>query len=166
MVYYIKTTPEVAKRFASLELRNALKDGNIALWMSDLDAVPGDTLAERAAYVGGSLLTPKECADEFFGRTTNYAQCYTPEYYGGKGSTTKDTNDTENSSKDSDVNPSGKNSTNANGNASGIEAKDDSNYSASAFTPKVEGSVSENPDNTDSEKADETEEASSDKNNE
>ena len=134
MIYYIKTTPEVAKRLANLSLRNALKDGNIALWMSDLNSVPGDTLAERAAYVGGALLTPKACAEEYYGKTDEYAYCYTPEYFGGN----KD--DAEDNSKDDDASADGGNH-DSNGNEQSQAAVSDSDYSASAFTPSVDGSI-------------------------
>lgn len=84
MVYYIKVTPEVAKRFCNLALRNTTKDGNVLLWMGDLDQVPGDTLKERAAYVGGALLDANKANREYWGTTDGYEVCYTPEYYGGK----------------------------------------------------------------------------------
>lgn len=83
MVYYIKVTPEVAKRFCNLALRNTTKDGNILLWMGDLDQVPGDTLKERAAYVGGALLDANKANREYWGTTDGYEECYTPEHYGG-----------------------------------------------------------------------------------
>lgn len=83
MIYYIKVTPEVAKRFCNLNLRNVTKDGNILLWMSDLNTVPGDTIADRAKYVGGALLTANEANDEYWGYTKGYTSCYTPSYYGG-----------------------------------------------------------------------------------
>lgn len=82
MVYYIKVTPEIAKKFASVKLRNQTKDNNILLWIGDLNAVPGDTIAERAKYVGGALLTPDEARCEYFGEEGyTPAQCYTPDYY-------------------------------------------------------------------------------------
>lgn len=84
MVYYIKVTPGVAKRFCNLALRNTTKDGNILLWMGDLDQVPGDTLKERAAYVGGALLDANKANKEYWGTTDGYEECYTPEHYGGK----------------------------------------------------------------------------------
>ena len=70
MIYYIKVTPEVAKRFCNPVLRNRTKDGNILLWMGDLNQVPGDTLKERANYVGGALLTTNQ-ADYFGGQKDN-----------------------------------------------------------------------------------------------
>ena len=36
MIYYIKVTPEVAKRFCNPVLRNRTKDGNILLWMGEI----------------------------------------------------------------------------------------------------------------------------------
>lgn len=155
MIYYIKTTPEVAKRYANLELRNALKDGNIALWMGDLDSVAGDTLAERAAYVGGALLTPKQCADEFYGKTDDFAYCYTPEYFGGK----KSTDDAGGSLASNSAGSSDADKTGANGSGSSSEAVSSSNYSASAFTPSVDGAAMAGDNNT-NENSDEPEKGS------
>lgn len=87
MVYYIKVTPAVAKRFADVSLRNATKDGNVLLWMGDLNMVPGATLRERAEYVGGALLSGNDAAEEYLGTVENPAPCHTPEYLGGEPST-------------------------------------------------------------------------------
>lgn len=84
MIYYIKVTPEVARRFCNPVLRNRTKDGNILLWMGDLNQVPGDTLKERANYVGGALLTTNQANDEYWGYTDDLAGCYTPDYSGGQ----------------------------------------------------------------------------------
>lgn len=89
MVYYIKVTLEVAKKFCSLSLRNATKDGNILLWMADLNSVPGDTIAQRAEYVGGALLTANEANDEYWGYTDEYSECHTPDYLGGESAEEK-----------------------------------------------------------------------------
>lgn len=84
MIYYIKVTPEVARRFCNPVLRNRTKDGNILLWMGDLNQVPGDTLKERANYVGGALLTTNQANDEYWGYTDDLAGCYTPDYSEGR----------------------------------------------------------------------------------
>lgn len=82
MVYYIKVTPEIAKKFANVKLRNQTKDNNVLLWIGDLNTVPGDTIAERTKYVGGALLTPDEARCEYFGEEGyTPAQCHTPDYY-------------------------------------------------------------------------------------
>ena len=98
MIYYIKVTPEVAKRFCNLVLRNKTKDGNILLWMGDLNQVPGDTLKERANYVGGALLTTSQANGEYWGYTDDLAECYTPDYFGGQ----KDTSGSEATDKGSE----------------------------------------------------------------
>lgn len=98
MIYYIKVTPEVAKRFCNPVLRNRTKDGNILLWMGDLNQVPGDTLKERANYVGGALLTTNQANDEYWGYTEDLAGCYTPDYFGGQKD--NDTSDSEETSED------------------------------------------------------------------
>lgn len=76
----IKVTPKVAKLFANLQMRNKTRDGNYILWMSDLDTVPGDTIADRAAYVGGALLTPMETKMECQGTAAQYKSVSTPVY--------------------------------------------------------------------------------------
>ena len=56
-------------------------DGNYLLFQSALSKVEGNTLSERCAAVGGSLITPLEVAGEVNG--TSCASCYTPKEYGG-----------------------------------------------------------------------------------
>lgn len=76
----VKVTTKVAKMFANLNLRNKTRDGNYIIWMTDLDSVPGVTLAERVKYVGGALLTPEEAKAERNGTAETYAYVYTPVY--------------------------------------------------------------------------------------
>lgn len=131
MVYYIKVTPEVAKRFCNLALRNTTKDGNILLWMGDLDQVPGDTLKERAAYVGGALLDANKANSEYWGTTDGYEECYTPGYYGGKPRVNTDNADagsTDSADKSGDMQP-----------GTGQESSADSELNADTNTNEQEG---------------------------
>lgn len=131
MVYYIKVTPEVAKRFCNLALRNTTKDGNILLWMGDLDQVPGDTLKERAAYVGGALLDANKANSEYWGTTDGYEECYTPEYYDGKPRVNTDNADagsTDSADKSGDMQP-----------GTGQESSADSELNADTNTNEQEG---------------------------
>lgn len=131
MVYYIKVTPEVAKRFCNLALRNTTKDGNVLLWMGDLDQVPGDTLKERAAYVGGALLDANKANSEYWGTTDGYEECYTPEYYGGKTRVNTDNTDagsTDSADNSGDMQP-----------GTGQESSADSELNADTNTNEQEG---------------------------
>lgn len=76
----IKVTTKVAKLFANLALRNKTKDGNYIIWMTDIDSVPGLTLADRVSYVGGALLSPMEAKAERNGTANPPASVYTPVY--------------------------------------------------------------------------------------
>lgn len=76
----IKVTTKVARLYANLQLRNKTYDGNYIIWMTDLNSVPGATLAERVAYVGGAMLTPQEAKEERNGTAKSYARVYTPIY--------------------------------------------------------------------------------------
>lgn len=131
MVYYIKVTPEVAKKFCNLALRNTTKDGNILLWMGDLDQVPGDTLKERAAYVGGALLDANKANSEYWGTTDGYEECYTPEYYGGRPRVNTDNADagsTDSADNSGDMQP-----------GTGQESSADSGLNADTNTNEQEG---------------------------
>lgn len=76
----IKVTTKVARLYTNLQLRNKTYDGNYIIWMTDLNSVPGATLAERVAYVGGAMLTPQEAKEERNGTAKSYARVYTPIY--------------------------------------------------------------------------------------
>lgn len=76
----VKVTTRVAARFANLQLRNKTYDGNYIIWMTDINNVPGDTLADRVKYVGGAILTPTEAKAERNGTAEEYAQVFTPVY--------------------------------------------------------------------------------------
>lgn len=78
MAFYIKVTKEVADRMSLTELRNKTKDGNVLLWQADVAYLPGDTVFERAAVVGGICLTPQVAKEEIDG-TDNPVQVFTPE---------------------------------------------------------------------------------------
>lgn len=92
MPYYVKVTKKVREALlpAYLVVQRTF-DGNYLLFQSALSKVEGNTLSERCAAVGGSLITPLEVAGEVNG--TSCASCYTPKEYGGD----EDENNTEGS---------------------------------------------------------------------
>lgn len=82
MPYYVKVTKKVREALlpAYLVVQRTF-DGNYLLFQSTLSKVEGNTLSERCAAVGGSLITPLDVAGEVNG--TSCASCYTPKEYGG-----------------------------------------------------------------------------------
>lgn len=82
MPYYVKVTKKVREALlpAYLVVRRTF-DGNYLLFQSALSKVEGNTLSERCAAMGGSLITPLDVAGEVNG--TSCASCYTPKEYGG-----------------------------------------------------------------------------------
>lgn len=82
MPYYVKVTKKVREALlpAYLVVQRTF-DGNYLLFQSALSKVEGNTLSERCAAVGGSLITPLDVAGEVNG--TSSAPCYTPKEYGG-----------------------------------------------------------------------------------
>lgn len=82
MPYYVKVTKKVREALlpAYLVVQRTF-DGNYLLFQSALSKVEGNTLSERCAAVGGSLITPLEVAGEVNG--TSCTSCYTPKEYGG-----------------------------------------------------------------------------------
>lgn len=82
MPYYVKVTKKVREALlpAYLVVQRTF-DGNYLFFQSVLSKVEGNTLSERCAAVGGSLITPLEVAGEVNG--TSCASCYTPKEYGG-----------------------------------------------------------------------------------
>lgn len=82
MPYYVKVTKKVREALlpAYLVVQRTF-DGNYLLFQSALSKVEGNTLSERCAAVGGSLITPLDVAGEVNG--TSCASCYTPKKYGG-----------------------------------------------------------------------------------
>lgn len=89
MPYYVKVTKKVREALlpAYLVVQRTF-DGNYLLFQSALSKVEGNTLSERCAAVGGSLITPLDVAGEVNG--TSCASCYTPKEYGGDEDTTED----------------------------------------------------------------------------
>lgn len=82
MPYYVKVTKKVREALLPIYLVvQRTFDGNYLLFQSALSKVEGNTLSERCAAVGGSLITPLEVAGEVNG--TSCASCYTPKEYGG-----------------------------------------------------------------------------------
>lgn len=82
MPYYVKVTKKVRETLlpAYLVVQRTF-DGNYLLFQSALSKVEGNTLSERCAAVGGSLITPLDVAGEVNG--TSCASCYTPKECGG-----------------------------------------------------------------------------------
>lgn len=82
MPYYVKVTKKVREALlpAYLVVKRTF-DGNYLLFQSALSKVEGNTLSERCAAVGGSLITPLDVVGEVNG--TSCASCYTPKEYGG-----------------------------------------------------------------------------------
>lgn len=105
MTYYIKVTTDIARQLVNINTRNETADGNILLWMNDLNSIQGRTLAERAERVGGALLTPEQAKEEISG-ANSYANVYTPSYYGGAGKESGNTNEStdENTNESTDEN--------------------------------------------------------------
>lgn len=89
MAFYIKVKKETARRFVALPLRTNTADGCVLLWQADLNSVPGDTIQERAAAVGGLALTPNEAFEETSG--VNNRPLPSDESGAGEGGTTVDT---------------------------------------------------------------------------
>lgn len=82
MPYYVKVTKKVREALLPTYLVvQRTFDGNYLLFQSALSKVEGNTLSERCAAVGGSLITPLDVAGEVNG--TSCASCYTPKEYGG-----------------------------------------------------------------------------------
>jgi hypothetical protein len=104
----IKVTTKVAKLFANLALRNKTKDGNYIIWMTDINSVPGLTLADRVSYVGGALLSPMEAKAERNGTANPPATVYTPIYLDkdaeAEASSTKTTETAEGTTDDNSGN--------------------------------------------------------------
>lgn len=83
MAFYIKVTKQVADALKLTAIRNKTADGNVLLWQADIAGIPGDTVFERAAEVGGVCLSPQAAKTEIEG-TDNPAQVSTPEQYMNK----------------------------------------------------------------------------------
>ena len=80
MAFYIKVTKQVADKLGVTAIRNKTADGNVLLWQADVTAMPGETIFERAAYVGGVCLQPIQAKEETDG--TEYpVEVYTPDYF-------------------------------------------------------------------------------------
>ena len=80
MAFYIKVTQDVATALDLTEDRNKTADGNVLLWQADIAGIPGDTVFDRAAAVGGVCLTPQQAKAEIEGVDTP-AEVSTPEEY-------------------------------------------------------------------------------------
>lgn len=81
MAYYIKVAKKVAEKIgAPVENRNITSDGNILLWQADLNIIPGETIFDRAAFVGGVAMMAVQAKEEIVG-TSDPAEVTIPEYY-------------------------------------------------------------------------------------
>lgn len=89
MGYYVKVTKAVAEQILEKGVKaTQTKDGNCLLWQSELNGLEGANLSERAANVGGALLSAAEAKNETDGSGEG-VYCFTPVAYGGKGDTRK-----------------------------------------------------------------------------
>ena len=93
MAYYIKVTQEVADALGVTTIRNRTADGCVLCWQADLDGTPGATIADRAASVGGALLSARQAKAETDGTAETPASVFTPERY--KDSVDEETSDKE-----------------------------------------------------------------------
>lgn len=85
MAYYIKVAKEVADKIgAPVENRNKTADGNILLWQADLNIIPGETIEDRAAFVGGVAMPGQSAKAEIDGTAVPPAEVTIPEYYQDK----------------------------------------------------------------------------------
>lgn len=81
MAYYIKVNKLVADKIgAPVDNRNRTTDGNILLWQADLNSIPGETIFDRASYVGGVTLRAIEAKAEIDG-TADPVEVTIPERY-------------------------------------------------------------------------------------
>lgn len=95
MAYYIKVTKKVADKIgAPVENRNKTADGNILLWQADLNTTPGETIFDRASFVGGVAMTGQAAKAEIDG-TVPPAEVTIPEYYQDKEDEKPAEDDTE-----------------------------------------------------------------------
>lgn len=104
MAYYVKVKPSVRDRILPKYITGTkAADGNIILFQSDLNSVDGLTLSDRAAAVGGVLLTPQEAKQEIDGTCEHPAECYDPEE---RKESEKDVNEeiSDNNQEESEVN--------------------------------------------------------------
>lgn len=83
MPYYVKITKQVRDVIlpADISVKKTF-DGNYLVFQSALSGVDGVTLSDRAAKVGGALLTVLEAKQEVDGEICK--ECYTPEEYADK----------------------------------------------------------------------------------
>ena len=85
MAYYIKVAKEVADKIgAPVENRNKTADGNILLWQADLNIIPGETIEDRAKYVGGKAMPGQLAKAEIDGTAVLPEKVTIPEYYQDK----------------------------------------------------------------------------------
>ena len=85
MAYYIKVAKLVADKIgAPVENRNKTADGNILLWQADLNIIPGETIFDRAAFVGGVAMPGQSAKAEIDGTAVQPEKVTIPEYYQDK----------------------------------------------------------------------------------
>lgn len=64
-------------------IRNGTADGNVLLWQADVAGLPGDTVFDRAAEVGGVCLSPQQAKGEIDG-VDDPVEVTTPESFKDK----------------------------------------------------------------------------------
>lgn len=96
MAYYIKVARQVADKIgAPVDNRNKTADGNILLWQADLNIIPGETIEDRAAFVGGKAMPGQLAKAEIDGTAVQPEKVTIPEYYQDKVEETPAEGDTE-----------------------------------------------------------------------
>lgn len=83
MAKYVKVTKEISDFLGNSKARVNTADGGVLRWQADLDSIPGVTLEDRAAEIGGAVLTPFEAAQERDG-VGDIHTVTTPEKYARK----------------------------------------------------------------------------------
>ena len=81
---------------APVENRNKTADGNILLWQADLNIIPGETIFDRDAFVGGVAMQGQSAKAEIDGTAVPPAEVTIPEYYQDKVVESPTEGDTEN----------------------------------------------------------------------
>lgn len=100
MAYYIKVAKKVADKIgAPVENRNKTADGNILLWQADLNIIPGETIFDRAAFVGGVAMPGQSAKAEIDGTAVPPAEVTIPEYYQDTETGNTETGETEQTDK-------------------------------------------------------------------
>lgn len=100
-MYYIKTSPKVAKLLGHDSDRPVTADGNFLLWEGDMDDVSHD-LNDALTQTGSVAITPEEAKNEQRGKSSIPLNDPTNDIYGSEATASDDTN-TSTDNKESEV---------------------------------------------------------------